>query len=105
MTEFIYSPLKNIDLQNYTKLAFCNELKVLTLSGNITELDFLAELKKLETLTVITENYLELSPLYENNSLTAAAISCMGYDSEEKAALIERFPQCRWTIEAYDKIF
>ncbi len=105
LTEFVYSPLKNIDLQNYTKLAFCNELKVLTLSGNITELDFLAELKKLEALTVITENYLELSPLYENNSLTAAAISCTGYDSEEKEALIERFPQCSWTIEAYDKIF
>lgn len=105
LTEFVYSPLKNIDLQNYTKLAFCDELKVLTLSGSITELDFLAELKKLEILTVITENYLELSPLYENNSLTAAAISCTGYNSEEKAALIERFPQCSWTIEAYDKIF
>lgn len=105
LTEFVYSPLKNIDLQNYTKLAFCDELKVLTLSGSITELDFLAELKKLETLTVITENYLELSPLCENNSLTAAAISCTGYDSEEKEALIKRFPQCSWTIEAYDKIF
>ena len=105
LTEFVYSPLKNIDLQNYTKLAFCDELKVLTLSGSITDLDFLSGLKKLEILTVITENYLELSPLYENNSLTAAAISCTGYNSEEKAALIERFPQCSWTIEAYDKIF
>ena len=105
LTEFVYSPLKNIGLQNYTKLAFCSELKVLTLSGNITNLDFLTELKKLENLTVITENYLELSPLYKNNSLTAAEISCTGYDSGEKAELIEKFPQCSWTIEAYDKIF
>ena len=105
LTEFVYSPLKNIDLKNYTKLASCDELKTLTLSGNITDLGFLAELKKLENLTVITENYLELSPLYENNSLTAAEISCTGYDSGEKAELIEKFPQCSWTIEAYDKIF
>ena len=47
LTEFVYSPLKNIDLQNYTKLAFCDELKVLTLSGSITDLDFLSELKKI----------------------------------------------------------
>ena len=105
LTEFVYSPLKNIGLQNYAKLASCSELKVLTLSGSITDLDFLTYLKKLENLTVITENYLELSPLYENNSLTSAEISCTGYDSGEKAALIEIFPQCSWTIEAYDKIF
>lgn len=105
LTEFVYSPLKNVDLQNYTKLAFCNELKVLSLSGNITDLNFLSELKKLETLTVLTENYLELSPLYENNSLNTAVISCTGYDNEEKTALIEKFPQCNWTIKDYEKIF
>lgn len=105
LTEFVYSPLQNIDLQNLQSLQSCNELKALTLSGNITDLNFLAELKKLEDLTVITENYLELSPFYENNSLTSAEISCTGYDSGEKAELIEKFPQCSWTIESYDKIF
>lgn len=105
LTEFVYSPLQNIDLQNLQSLQSCNELKALTLSGNITDLNFLAELKKLEDLTVITENYLELSPFYENNSLTSAEISCTGYDSGEKAELIEKFPQCSWTIEAYDKLF
>lgn len=105
LTELVYSPLKNIDLKNYTKLAFCSELKVLTLSGNITDLNFLAELKKLESLTVITENYLKLSPLYDNNSLNTAVISCTGYDNEEKMALIEKSPQCNWTIEDFDKIF
>ena len=105
LTELVYSPLKNIDLKNYTKLAFCSELKVLTLSGNITDLNFLAELKKLGSLTVITENYLELSPLYDNNSLITVVISCTGYDNEEKMTLIEKSPQCNWTIEGYDKIF
>lgn len=105
LTEFVYSPLKNIGLQNYTKLAFCNELKALSLSGSITDLNFLTELNKLEELTVITENYLELSPLYENNSLNTAVISCTGYDSDGKTALIEKFPQCNWTIEKHDKIF
>ena len=105
LTEFVYSPLQNIDLQHLQSLQSCNELKALTLSGNITDLNFLAELKKLEDLTVITENYLELSTFYENNSLTSAEISCTGYDSGEKAELIEKFPQCSWTIESYDKIF
>lgn len=105
LTEFVYSPLKNVELLNYTKLAFCDELKVLTLSGNITNLNFLTELKELESLTVITENYLELASLYEHNSLNTVAISCTGYDNEEKMALIEKSPQCNWTIMGYDKIF
>lgn len=105
LIEFVYSPLKNVDLKNCIKLTFCNELKVLSLSGNIVDLNFLTELKNLELLTIITENYLDLSQLYENNSLNTVVISCAGYDNEKKITLIEKLPQCNWTIEYYDKIF